>query len=66
MGCHTITVKDLGKVFIPGCMGAAVYGIDRCTCYSYRKRKLSPDELIKVLKDENKQLKARLSKYEKS
>lgn len=30
--CHYIQVKGVGKVFIPGCMGGAVYGIEGCTC----------------------------------
>lgn len=29
--CRTITYEG-ERIFIPGCMGAAVYGKERCTC----------------------------------
>lgn len=33
MHCHFIEDKKVGKVFIPGCWGGAVYGsIEFCTC----------------------------------
>jgi len=28
----------VGKVFIPGCMGGAVYGPERCTCNREKSR----------------------------
>ena len=30
--CHYISDPDAGRVLIPGCMGAAVYGPAGCTC----------------------------------
>ncbi len=30
--CHYIRQRGYGEVLIPGCYGAAIYGIERCTC----------------------------------
>jgi hypothetical protein len=30
--CHYFTDKGVGKVFLPMCMGGAVYGRSGCTC----------------------------------
>ena len=30
--CYWENDEKIGKVFIPGCMGGAVYGPDGCTC----------------------------------
>ena len=30
--CHYIFDKEVGRILIPGCMGAAVYGKEGCTC----------------------------------
>lgn len=30
--CHYIRDKEAGRVFLPGCMGGAVYGPYGCTC----------------------------------
>ena len=30
--CYYIRDPEAGRVLIPGCMGAAVYGIGGCTC----------------------------------
>lgn len=38
--CHYITDREVGRVLIPGCMGAAVYGPSQCTC----KRRVRPLE----------------------
>lgn len=61
MGCHYKVDKIAGKVLIPGCMGTAAMGIDNCTCYSYNRRKLTPEELISELKNEIKELKIKLN-----
>lgn len=63
-GCHYITDHIAGRVFIPGCMGAAVYGPERCTCRSWQGVKVTDAELIQILKQENKELKNRLKRYE--
>ena len=57
MKCHYIYDKQVGKILIPGCMGTAVYGVERCTC---RNESHSPknekDVLIKELEKENARL----------
>jgi hypothetical protein len=30
--CYYVYDRDVGRVLIPGCMGAAVYGRSGCTC----------------------------------
>ena len=53
--CHYIYVKDVGKVFIPGCMGGAVYGIDRCTC-DREKYKKDLETRIEILEEKMKKI----------
>lgn len=65
MGCHYITDKEAGRVFIPGCMGAAALGRHRCTCYNGRgKYKLTPEEKIKELEGQVKQLEEKIKTLE--
>ena len=64
-GCHNYKHTDGKTYFIPGCMGAAVYGKERCTCYTYKGLKLSSSELISELRKENSALKKKLAKAEK-
>lgn len=48
--CHYIIHQDI-RILIPGCMGAAVYGKDRCTCNFRKYEKDKMEELEKrVLK----------------
>lgn len=60
MRCHYIYDKDAGKVHIPGCYGAAIFGEDHCSCYN--KGKIEPSEksndkkLIRELEKENARL----------
>ena len=60
MICHYETIKGVGRVFFPGCMGGAVYGIDGCTCerktvkeliVELEGRMLTLEEQIKQLKE---------------
>lgn len=39
--CHHIKVAGAGRVHIPGCMGAAVYGPSGCTCGASRQDRLA-------------------------
>jgi len=62
MKCHYITVKDLGRVFIPGCMGAAVHGKHKCTCASNGK---GTEERIVKLEATVKKLAGKIKAMEK-
>ncbi len=46
MKCHTTTYNKQ-KIFIPGCMGAAVHGKSGCTCYPYVRQ----GDTLKSLKE---------------
>ena len=55
--CHHI--KDRGeRILIPGCMGTAVYGIERCTCphpgiknAEIRKRRIQIEKLEEEIRE---------------
>jgi hypothetical protein len=52
MRCHHIIDPESGKILIPGCMGAAVYGSRRCTCYNRKTaRDFEKEEFNKILKE---------------
>jgi len=56
--CHYISVPDVGRVLIPGCMAVAVSGdISQCTC----KAPLSYPEQIDKLQRENKRLREEIT-----
>lgn len=62
MNCHYINDKKAGLVLIPGCMGTAVYGIERCTCKSgnyksMEERVLKLEQTVKDIRKEIKNLK---------
>lgn len=59
MRCHYIYDEQAGKVHIPGCMGSAVYGPRRCTCYPIKTKPEAAnkkDQHIKDLEKQNAQL----------
>lgn len=57
--CHYITVRDVGRVLIPGCMAVAVSGdMSRCTCNA----PLSYPEQIDKLQRENKRLREEIKR----
>jgi len=54
--CYYHQDKTLGDILIPGCMGAAIGGIDNCTCRSYKEVKMTDAEIIFELNKKNKEL----------
>lgn len=56
--CYWIRDRELGRVHIPGCMGAAVYGPRGCTCGVKRRRQAIEERLAR--------LERRLDEIEKS
>lgn len=46
--CRWIKDAQLGRIHIPGCMGAAVYGPGDCTCNIRRKRKELEDRIVQL------------------
>jgi hypothetical protein len=46
--CHYEYIKGL-RVFIPGCMGGAVYGLDGCFCSNNHQSKNDLYEMIQDL-----------------
>lgn len=60
MNCHYIRDKKVGKVLIPGCIGTAVFGIDRCTCHNVGSKSI--EERISNLEIEINSLKKELKK----
>jgi hypothetical protein len=56
--CHWITQKN-ERIFIPGCMGGAAYGPDKCTCDRRKIKNDRMDELerrVKKLEEKNEEL----------
>lgn len=41
--CYYITDPDIGRVLIPGCYGAAIYGKRGCTCPKRQTAKSNAD-----------------------
>lgn len=60
--CYYTTVKDHGRVLIPGCYGAAVYGEHRCTCKTQKQAK-SLEERIASLEGEIRTLKSIIKNF---
>lgn len=55
--CHWRTDAKIGRYFVPGCMGGAVYGEGRCTC---QHRRASTAGRLAALEDQVESLTARL------
>jgi hypothetical protein len=67
MKCHYTNVEGVGRVHIPGCMGAAVHGPSRCTCRwkpdnPITTRDKERVKLIKELEKENARLERIINK----
>lgn len=59
--CGWLNDPEIGRWFLPGCMGGAVYGESQCTCGARRTRQDSMDDLrdrLDALEDEVERLKA--------
>lgn len=39
MRCYWAMDKEIGRYHVPGCMGAAVYGPNGCTCSAVSRKK---------------------------
>lgn len=59
--CRWVTDKKIGRWHLPGCMGAAVYGPNGCTCQA--RAPLEDDS--PSLEDRVEALEARLAKPER-
>lgn len=42
--CHWENDAEIGRWFLPGCMGGSVYGPRGCTCGSRRKPRATEDD----------------------
>ena len=73
MRCHWTTYEGQ-RIFIPGCMGSAVYGAYRCTCDNdltfaqFEKKEYNvvlnkKNNLIKELQSENNRLNRILKRF---
>lgn len=58
MKCHYEYIKGL-RVFIPGCMGGAVYGLYGCCCPSNTENKQELYEMIQDLTERVDELERR-------
>mgnify|MGYP006961553976 CR=1 FL=1 len=55
--CRWMNDKEIGRWHLPGCMGAAVYGPDGCTC--------EPVSREQALEDRIERLEDRIEKLER-
>lgn len=63
--CHHIFDKEVGRVHIPGCWGAAVHGESHCTCYNKSTEPSDTDKknkMIRELEKENARLRRIIEK----